>query len=397
VIDKHELNQLAATLERRVIERTADLETASLAKSRFLAAASHDLRQPMHAINLYLATLAGFELSASASDLLAKARQCGRTMDEMFRALLDMSRLDASAVQPEICVFSVAPVLERIRVQFEPQACAKGLELRIVPCAGVVRCDISMVERILRNLVANSVHYTEHGKILVGCRRRGSRLRLAVYDTGPGIPPGKHRAIFEEFFQLGNPERDRRKGLGLGLAIVERLARLLEVPITLTSSPGQGSVFAIDVPRSGEAARPLPPVVPIMASSDHPLDLLIGVIDDEVEILDATRVLLEQWGCNVITATGGAEAIERLNAGPRAPDVLICDYRLRGEENGLTVIAAVRQAFNQDIPVLLITGDTAAERIREIETSDFPVLHKPIEEQALMNALVRLIEQRVSI
>lgn len=370
-------------------------EAANLAKSRFLAAASHDLRQPMHAINLYLGTLAGFDLPRLAGELLTKARQCGQTMDEMFRALLDMSRLDASAVQPEIGVFPIGAVLDHIRVQFEPEARAKGLDLSVAHCSAFVRSDSAMVERILRNLVANAVRYTERGKILVGCRRNGASLRLAVYDTGPGIPVEKQRAIFEEFYQLGNPERDRSKGMGLGLAIVERLVRLLSIPVTLVSQPGRGSVFAVDLPRSDAIEMAVAESLPKTAERTQLAGLSVVVIDDEEPILDATRALLEHWGCSVVTATSGAEAIASLAAAVRAPDFLICDYRLRGEQNGIHAVTAIRAEFNESIPALLITGDTAPERLHEIGASDLTVLYKPIDEETLKRALLRLVEEEV--
>jgi len=366
-------------------------EAANLAKSRFLAAASHDLRQPMHAINLYLGTLAGFDFPRQARELLGKARQCGQTMDEMFRALLDMSRLDAATVQPEITTFSVAAVLARIQVQFEPEARAKGLRLNVVRCTEFVRSDLTMVETILRNLVANAIRYTECGKILIGCRRRGSRLRLCVYDTGIGIPVDKQRAVFEEFYQLGNPERDRTKGLGLGLAIVERLAKLLASPIEVISNVGRGSLFAIDLPRGNpqlfHVAQSISPKI-----SEHAqlTGTLVAVIDDEEQILEATRALLEQWGCRVVTALSARYAIAALIAeGP--PDVIICDYRLRGSEDGIKVINAIRTEFNREIPSVLITGDTAPGRIREIQASDMPVLYKPIEGEALKIVLLEII------
>jgi two-component system, sensor histidine kinase len=378
-------------IQQLTIQKDA-AEAANFAKSRFLAAASHDLRQPMHAISLYLGTLAGFKLPVRARELLTKARQCAQTMDDMFRALLDMSRLDASVVQPKIRVFPIASILDQIRVQFEPYARTKGLALRIAPCSAFVRCDLAMAERIVRNLAANAVRYTEQGKILVGCRRKGDSLRVGVYDTGPGIPKEKHILVFEEFYQIDNPERDRTKGLGLGLAIVKRLAKLLSCPITLKSQSGRGSVFAIDLPLITGNYEPILPSSPITPGGEKLAGRLVVVIDDEEPILDATRSLLEQWGCSVVTAISGKEAIDRLIASPRVPDVLICDYRLRGEENGIKVVAALRTEFNEDIPALLITGDTAPERIREIQGSNLPMLHKPIEENTLRSALLQLIE-----
>ena len=366
-------------------------EAANLAKSRFLAVASHDLRQPMHALNLYVGSLAGFDMPERAKGLLANVRQCGEAMDKMFRALLDVSRLDAGTVQPETRAFRIASLLERIRMEFEPQARNKGLELRIVDCSATVHSDPALIERIVRNLVANAVAHTRQGKVLVGCRRRKDRLRIAVLDTGPGIARDQQGPVFEEFYQIANPERDRSKGLGLGLAIVARLANLLSTPVTLVSEPGRGSMFAVDLARVGETEDEHPAV---LAEPDRGRNGLSGamivVVDDEAAILDATRTLLEMWGCTVVTAASGAEAMQRLGTSVRVPDVLMCDYRLRDGEDGIGVIEALRTEFNEDIPAMLVTGDTGPERIREIEASGLLVLHKPLGEDLLRTSLSQL-------
>ena len=363
----------------------------SLAKSRFLAAASHDLRQPMHALNLYLGNLAGLELAPAARATLADAMQCARTMDGMFSALLDISRLDAGAVQSEPRAFAIGRLLDRIRLEFEPQVHAKGLALRVVGCSAAVRADPAFVERILRNLVSNAVRYTERGRVLVGCRRKKGTLRIAVVDTGVGIAPQEQRLVFEEFYQSGNPERDRSKGIGLGLAIVERLARLMRSPLRLESEPGRGSVFALELPLADASEiAPEPPPLPGAARRSF-AGSLVAVIDDEELILNATRRLLEQWRCSVVTAISGRQAVEQLVEGPRAPDAIVCDYRLRGGENGLAAIDTLRSEFNIDIPALLITGDTGPEHLREMQASGVRVLHKPVHDQALRAALGELL------
>lgn len=371
-------------------------ESATLAKSRFLAAASHDLRQPMHALNLYLGAFAGYDLPAPARPLLSNMRLCAQTMDEMFCELLDISRLDASVVQVNIDVFPIASLLERIGMEFAPQAQSKGLDLRVAPCSAWVRSDPALLERILRNLVANAVRYTEHGKILVGCRRTSGGVRLAVYDTGPGIAPAHQRAVFEEFYQVGNPGRDRAQGLGLGLAIVQRLAQLLDAKVSLSSEVGCGSVFSIEllVVQTVEQAVGQADADKKLAPAGNTInfsDALIVVVDDEPSILDATRALLEQWGCKVVTAASAGEAIERLSHSPRVPDAVICDYRLQAGESGIQVIESIGSEFNRNIPALLITGDTGPQHIKEIQASGLVVLHKPLQEDALREALARLI------
>jgi two-component system, sensor histidine kinase len=374
-------------------EQKETAETANMAKSRFLAAASHDLRQPMHALNLYMGAFDDGALSARGKAILGNMRECGRAMDEMFRALLDISRLDAGSVQPQMRPFDMDSILDRLRSEFEPQAKAKGLEFSVAPCAVNIYSDPAMVERVLRNFVANAVMHSERGRILVGCRRRRPSIRVAVYDTGPGIAADQHEKIFDEFYQAGNPERDRSKGLGLGLAIVARLARLIEAPITLRSRPGEGSMFAIELERSDRTAAPGPGVV---ESAQSLRGLHAVVIDDEAAILDATQLLLNNWGCKVTVAGSLAEALLLLGNSKRAPDLLLCDYRLREGETGVRAVEGLRAEFNADIPAVLITGDTDAQRLRDIEASGLPLLHKPLNESELRGMLARLLLARAA-
>jgi signal transduction histidine kinase/CheY-like chemotaxis protein len=378
-----------ALVSQLTVEKEAAV-VANLAKSRFLAAASHDLRQPMHALNLYLGTLAGFTLPAAAQRVVGHVQQCADTMDGLFRDLLDISRLDAGAVQPEPADFAIGVLLERIRVEFEPQARARGLRLKVMPSRAYVRTDTALVERILRNFTANAMRYTERGRILIGCRRIGSSLRVAVYDTGPGIAPEHQRAVFEEFFQIGNPNRDRSRGIGLGLAIVERLSRLLNAHITLRSRAGRGSMFAVDLPLVA-SARATPPVIR-RASGDAPLSgAQLVVIDDELPILDAMRGLLEQWGAHVVTARGGEDALAQLASATRVPDALICDFRLADDEDGSATIDAICAEFNEDIPALILTGDTGPDRLWRLKDSGYRVLHKPVDAETLREALGELL------
>src|SRR5262245_9783728 len=391
-VDAQKLRFENVDLVAQLTEQIAAARSANLAKSRFLAAASHDLRQPMHALNLYLGGLAGLDLSAPAKATLGNASQCAQTMDGMFRALLDISRLDAGAVQPETRAFPVAPLLDRIRLEHEPQARAKGLELRVAPCSAWVSADPAFVDRILRNLTANAVRHTERGKVLIGCRKKSGMLQIAVLDTGPGIAPEQQRLVFEEFYQVGNPERDRSKGIGLGLAIVDRLAKLMQAQVGLASAPGRGSAFTLELPLAARGdAQVAAAVAQAGAARGSFAGTLVAVIDDEEMILNATRNLLEQWQCKVVTAPSGESVMQQLSTSPRAPDAIVCDYRLKGGENGLAVIDALRAEFNEDIPALLITGDTGPERLREIQASGLSVLHKPVQDQVLRDALGGLL------
>ena len=386
-----QLKESYATLEQKVADRTRAAESASLAKSRFLAAASHDLRQPMHALNLYLGALSAQELPAPSRRLLSEVRQCAQTMDELFESLLNISKLDANAVAPQFEVFELEVILRRIGMEFEPQARAKGLRLRVMPCRCRVRSDPALVERIVRNLVSNAVRYTVRGKVLVGCRRLGPSLLLAVHDTGPGIAPEQQALIFEEFYQVGNPERDRGKGLGLGLSIVQRLARLLDAEIKLASRVGHGSAFSVVLPLAERHALTGRTGMSDGAVPQNLRGALIVVVDDEAAVLHATRLLLQEWGCEVVTAGSGGEAIERLTAVSRVPDLLLCDYRLRGNENGLDVVEALRDEFNREVPAAIITGDVMPESTELSHAAGFAVLHKPVSAQALHDTMAWLI------
>lgn len=378
-----------ALVDQLTVEKEAAIQ-ANLAKSRFLAAASHDLRQPMHALNLYLGTLTGLTLAPAVQAVVGHAQQCVDTMDVLFRGLLDISRLDAGAVQAEPTSFAIGSLLERIRVEFEPQAQARGISLKVVRSRAHVFSDPSLVERVVRNLTANAVRYTQNGRVLVGCRRVGTALRVSVYDTGPGIAPEHQRAVFEEFFQIGNPNRDRSRGIGLGLAIVERLSRLLGARLTVRSQVGRGSLFAIDLPLSTDEGIPSLPLARTKPAARMP-GADVVVIDDELPILDAMRGLLEQWGMRVLTARSGADALSQLASATRAPDALICDFRLADGEDGSAAIGAICTEFNEDIPALILTGDTGPDRLKRLRESGYRVLHKPIDTETLKTALADLL------
>lgn len=390
-------NRLISNLSEKTKELTAQREiadTAAASKSRFLAAASHDLRQPMHALNLYLGALAHFDLPAEARPVLSNVRECAQTMDEMFRALLDISKLDAQAVEINLCIFPIAILLEKIRKEYTPQAEAKGLQFKVMACSAYIHSDPELLERIVRNLVSNAVRYTSAGKILVGCRRSATGLQLHVFDTGSGIAPDHQKAIFEEFYQANNPGRDREQGLGLGLAIVQRLTLLLKIPLQLISQPGQGSVFSINLERAHELQSTLEGHENSNNDDKRTLEgSLIALVDDEILILNATSLLMKQWGCSVISATSGAELFELLSLSPRVPNALVCDHRLGNGETGVEVIAILRDEFNTDIPAILITGDTSRDQIQKMTVTQFPILHKPLQEHILKSALIKLINQ----
>jgi two-component system, sensor histidine kinase len=350
-------------------------EEANLAKSRFLASASHDLRQPIHALGMFLGALSQHEMSDEMRRLVGHMEGSVNAMDSLFSSLLDISRLDAGVVQSHPQSFRIDSLMERICRDNRGEAQEKNIRLVYCPSSLTVFTDPILLERILRNIISNAVRYTDKGRVLVGCRRRGRRLRIEIWDQGRGIPQNQQDRVFEEFYQLGNPERDRTKGLGLGLAIVKRLTVILDCPFELRSRLGKGTIFTLSVPITNAASL-----------AEQPVDLspgvlrrgLILVVDDEITIREAMNSLLSGWGHQVILAGSGPEMLEQLADCPKRPDLIICDYRLRGGENGIDVIRRLQSEYNEDIPAVLITGDTAPDRLSEAKASGFLLLHKPV-------------------
>lgn len=351
-----------------------EAEQASLAKSRFLAAASHDLRQPIHAQGLFLEVLARTRLTTTQYDALANARATWQASAEMLDTLLDFSRIEAGVVEPRLQPFPLQPLLNKIENELAPQADAKGIVYRSIDTEVVVQSDPALVALVLRNLVSNAIRYTRRGGVLVACRRRAGQAVLEVWDTGIGIDPSQQQAVFREFHQLGNAERDRRKGLGLGLAIAQGLACTLQQELTLSSRPGRGSVFRLSLPLAplGTLAR-RPAPTPIEAQV---FDVRVLVIDDDESVRTGMRQLLTAWGCECDVADSIEEAL--VLARLRTPGVVISDYRLRDQRTGAEAIAALRAECGQTLPALLITGDTAPQRLREARATGVPLLHKPV-------------------
>jgi signal transduction histidine kinase/ActR/RegA family two-component response regulator len=388
-----QLEDLYADLERRVAERTRELDDANQAKSRFLAAASHDLRQPMHALRLFVEQLRSAKQGADLNALVARIEAAATAMGELLDELLDLSKLDAGVVAAQPQVLRIADLLESIATQFAPLAREKGLKLRIVPSGAWVHSDPALVHRILLNLVSNAVSYTARGGVLVGCRRRGQSLRIAVWDTGCGIPEDRWQDIFREFVQLDHPQRDRGKGLGLGLAIVSRLAELLGSRIELRSTVGRGSMFGIDVPLADAASQVEPPPAqrePQQRAASLRGTFVVIVEDDEPALVGMQR-LLEDWGCLTLTAGTAAEALAKLIEHDRPPELIVCDYRLRAGVTGIEAIRQIRTAAQCPVPAVLVTGDTTPEVLRAANERGLPVLHKPVSPAKLRALLAQLL------
>ncbi len=362
-------------------------EEANAAKSKFLAAASHDLRQPLHAVNLFVEAMRHEKDPAQANKLLDDLGASVHALEGLFNEILDISKLEAGLFRPQPGVIVVQALFDGLERELRPVAEEKGIELGFVPTRLKVVSDARMLVRILRNIILNAIHYTPAGAVLVGCRRKGEGVALTVYDTGPGIAPEHQRAIFREFYQLGNAERDRRKGLGLGLAIVDGLCRALEHRLELRSCPGRGSAFSVHVPVTGGTAPECPAPAETM---DGLAGRAVLVIDDEVTIREAATTVLSQWGCQVLTAESADEAITRMAETDFMPDALITDYRLRDGRTGTGTIAAVRETLGWPVPAAILTGDTAPERLREASASGLLLLHKPLHPARLRAALTHL-------
>ena len=362
-------------------------EAANLAKSRFLAAASHDLRQPVHALGMFVGALRDRPLDAESARYVEHISGSVDSLDDLFTSLLDISRLDAGVVQIHVQAFAVAPLLSRVCGEFAAEARAKGVEIAVAMSSACVESDPLLVERILRNLLSNAVRNTANGRVLAGCRR-GARLSVEVWDTGRGIPAAERERVFEEFYQLDNRERDRAKGLGLGLAIVRRLSLLLQSPVELRSAPGKGTAVKFSLPLARGAPATASPM-------DAPAGLqragLILVIDDEAPIRLGMIGLLTSWGHQVIAANSGRQMLERLASCTLQPDLVICDYRLANGENGVEAIKRLQSEYNAEIPAMLITGDTGPDRLAEAQSSGFLLLHKPVPSAKLRAAIGNLM------
>jgi signal transduction histidine kinase len=385
------LQESYATLEHRVEARTRQLELANLAKSRFLAAASHDLRQPLHALGLWVAQLHGRMRAGERRRIVARIDEALSAMNELFNALLDISKLDAGVLTPSIVEFPIAKLLDRVDMTFTGAAREKGLSLRIVSTSVWVRSDFILLERIVFNLVSNAVRYTSSGGVVVGCRKRSANLHIEVWDTGTGVPQDQKQNIFGEFYRLSGPDGNGRSGLGLGLAIVDRLSRLLDHSVSLTSILGKGSCFSVAVPlvpaplEIGKSRAPAPPLM------DAPDRKLVVLIDDDPLVLGGMGGLFRSWGYHLLVTGTDDKALAGVADDDSRPDLIVSDYHLPGRKTGIEVIEGLRRAFSAKIPALLVSGDTSPELLRQARTSGYHLLHKPVDPMALRAMVAHLL------
>jgi signal transduction histidine kinase/CheY-like chemotaxis protein len=375
----------------RDLKRQADeLDRANAAKTRFLAAASHDLRQPMQAISLLVESLQGRATpDPAAGRIVQSMRTSIAAMSALLNEILDISKLDAGTVKPQPSVFPVARVLDRLRSSFSHTAAQDALTLRVRPCAATVETDEVLLYRVLVNLTNNALRYTRAGGVLIGCRPRGDALSIEVWDTGVGIPNDKLKEIFREFHQLANPQRDREQGLGLGLAIVERTAQLLGLRLEVRSRLGRGSVFSLTVPRGDPARmRRTEPAAPIDALEGF----TVLVVENERDIRAALTLLLEGWKCRVASVASGTEVDRALAELGAPPDAVIADYGLGGE-NGIQVMDRLRRD-HPSVAGILVSGDVSREALMQADLAGYPMLHKPVRPARLRAMLGSIRRER---
>ncbi|PKM12762.1 MAG: hybrid sensor histidine kinase/response regulator [Gammaproteobacteria bacterium HGW-Gammaproteobacteria-5] len=391
------LLQLNEELEQRVAERTCELreardaaEAANLSKDKYLAAASHDLLQPLNAARLLISTLRERQLPQNELHLVERAHQALEGAEDLLTDLLDISKLDQAAIKPDIDIYSLDDVLLPLVSEFQSVAAAAGLQLKHYIPRVAIKTDFRLLTRILRNFLSNACRYTDQGSVLVGARMRAGALRIEVWDTGRGIPEEELGSIFLEFNQLGIGRSAKRSGVGLGLAIVDRIASMLGYQVLVRSKPGRGSVFSIDVPLAEAMPRErvaAPTVVPQLGDPLPGRRLL--VIDNEESILLSMAALLEQWGCTVMTATDEQSALTALDG--VAPDAILADYHLDHGLTGWDVVLAVRARFNQALPVVMITADRSDQCRQQLQGCGVPVLNKPVKPGKMRSVLSHLL------
>jgi Na+/proline symporter/signal transduction histidine kinase len=393
--------EAAEALEQRVRERTteltrlnaelvrakADAEEANISKTRFLAAASHDILQPLNAARLYVTSLVERQGHGEDGRLVSNIDASLDAVEEIFGALLDISRLDTGAMKPEISSFRIDEVMRQLEVEFSPLAREKGLDLTFVLSSVTVRSDRRLLRRLLQNLISNAIKYTPKGRVLVGCRRRNASLRIEVYDSGLGIPAAQTRAIFREFHRLQDGAKVAR-GLGLGLSIVERISRVLGHAVQLKSEPGRGSVFSVEVPVTAAVSASVPQRGPMRVDPAQLSGMAVLCIDNDPQILDGMEALLGGWGCQVMKTSDLPSAIAVIEAAKPVLSGLLVDYHL-DNGNGIDAIVELRRRFGADLPAILITADRTPRVRDEARARDVPVLNKPVKPAALRALLAQ--------
>ncbi|MGE0847644.1 MAG: NahK/ErcS family hybrid sensor histidine kinase/response regulator, partial [Flavobacteriaceae bacterium] len=400
------LERANETLEKRVRERTAELtrlnealaqaksaaDEANFGKTRFLAAASHDLLQPLNAARLYAASLSEADLAPDSRKLASNVDLSLNAVEDILGAILDISRLDAGHMKPELSTFRIADIFDQLRIEFEPLARERGLEFTVVPSSISVRSDPRLLRRLLQNLVSNALKYTRRGRVVLGARRRGRTVSIEVHDTGPGIPVSKRKIIFKEFQRLDEGAA-QVQGLGLGLSIVERIGQVLQHRVGIDSTIGRGSVFSVEVPRVAAAVPEQKAAADTRRRRDNLEGVVVVCVDNETRILEGMESLLSAWGCRIVTATGLRAAVKALRERVLPPDIILMDYHLDGGGNGIDAVQELRWKFGKELPAILVTADRSPEIRDAARKSGIAVLHKPVKPAALR----ALMSQNVSL
>jgi len=381
LIDSIRLRFEKTDLADKLQQQKQVAEQAYMDKSRFLAAASHDLRQPLHAHGLYVANLKHRITDKDSLKLLTRLEKSINSMQNLFTAMLDLSKLDANTIRPEITSVSINHIFDLLKLDFGESAHSKGLQLDFVNTNLSVQSDKTLLTRILRNLLVNAIQHTQRGKILVGCRRRNGWISIEVWDTGPGIPSNDLNSIFQEYYQVKHAELIQDKGVGLGLSISSRLATLLNHKLDVRSHIGKGSVFSIKAKISINQGKK-DDIVQSIYSGEYNIPVAsknrsILIIDDNADILDSMESLLEKWEWNVYKAFSSKEALTRLGK-DKLIDLIIADYSLSAHETGIKAIEAICNYYTKQIPAIIITGDTSKDRLQELIDSGYEILHKPV-------------------
>lgn len=378
--------------EQHIIDAKMKAEEANMAKTRFLVAASHDLRQPLQAVNLYLAVLASKVVDKDSTDVIQKIEGSVGALNNLLESLLDISRLEAGLVEAESERVVLSDVLTQLGDEFA-QACAdKKLEFSVVPSKLEVETDPVLLENILRNLLANAIKYTPEGKVLLGCRHRAGRVSIEVWDTGVGIAQAHLPRIFAEFYQVGNQGRNHNHGLGLGLSIVDKMAKVIGGNIDVRSWEGRGSVFALDLMMLAPSIEPVLVAEPKVEQVTEQSKII--VIDDEADILLGLTLFLQSEGHEVhaLCCVECEDCLATIKAMDSPPDAIVADYRLLNDRTGVQAIEMLRETFKQEIPAMILTGDTAPERLAEVDSSGLPIMHKPVEAGALQVEIERVLK-----
>ncbi len=381
-------------LVERLTREKESAELANVAKSRFLAAASHDLRQPLHALSLLSSALCDRIKYPEVKHIVDKIMLAVSALENLFNALLDISKLDSGVLKPNLISFRLRNIFDKIENDYRPEAERKGLEFIVDSCCdSIVYSDDILLERVVRNFVSNALRYTEKGTIRLYCKLENGKIVICVEDTGIGIHGDSLQAIFDEYVQIDNPERDREKGLGLGLAIVARISQLLDYRVHVNSVHGKGSDFSIEVPLGRKQDIPPPETTIVRASAIELRQLKVLIIDDERSNLDALDALLRGWKCEVIPAESGEEACDKIRELNKEPDCILTDYRLRNNKTGLDAIKSIFEVMGRSVPAVLITGDVAINKLHEEGADAYHLMHKPVQ-PARLRALLKYIHQQ---